>query len=223
MSENGTQKRITVCVLTPHPLVLTEFQRILAEAPFQVKAIRLEPGQTDLLDGVPMADTFLVDVHAAVPRGPALIASLMARYPDCRVIAVAERFSEESAFPLLSGGAKGLMTYEQAPRFAQSAIESIAAGGFWVPRMLLSRFVDAILSRTPVRRLNNNTQELSPREQQVLEGLMTNLSNKEIGNQLHISERTVKFHVSNLLTKFGVRRRADLIVLGYQQAPRVAV
>jgi len=42
-------------------------------------------------------------------------------------------------------------------------------------------------------------------------------TNKEIANKLHIPERTVKFHVSNLLNKLGVRRRADLILLCYQR------
>jgi len=42
---------------------------------------------------------------------------------------------------------------------------------------------------------------------------LENLANKEIANKLHIPERTVKFHVSNLLNKLGVRRRADLILL----------
>ncbi|HXU20708.1 MAG TPA: helix-turn-helix transcriptional regulator, partial [Verrucomicrobiae bacterium] len=48
-------------------------------------------------------------------------------------------------------------------------------------------------------------------------GLLENLANKEVADRLHISERTVKFHVSNLLAKFGVRRRADLILLCYQR------
>jgi DNA-binding CsgD family transcriptional regulator len=51
----------------------------------------------------------------------------------------------------------------------------------------------------------------------VLNGLLENLANKEVADRLHISERTVKFHVSNLLAKFGVRRRADLILLCYQR------
>ena len=59
--------------------------------------------------------------------------------------------------------------------------------------------------------------ELSRREQEVLDSLLENLANKEIGSKLNISERTVKFHVSNLLSKFGVRRRADLILLCYQK------
>ena len=59
--------------------------------------------------------------------------------------------------------------------------------------------------------------DLSRREQEVLSSLLENMANKEIGNKLNISERTVKFHVSNLLNKFGVRRRADLILLCYQK------
>jgi DNA-binding CsgD family transcriptional regulator len=58
---------------------------------------------------------------------------------------------------------------------------------------------------------------LSPREIQVLDLLLDNLSNKEIASRMKIAERTVKFHVSNVLTKFGVARRADLILLWYQQ------
>ncbi|MDQ2970452.1 MAG: helix-turn-helix transcriptional regulator [Acidobacteriota bacterium] len=58
---------------------------------------------------------------------------------------------------------------------------------------------------------------MSPREREVHELLMENLSNKEIAKRLHMSERTVKFHVSNLLGKHGVKRRADLILLAFSQ------
>ncbi len=59
---------------------------------------------------------------------------------------------------------------------------------------------------------------ISRREREVLDLLLANLSNKEIAARLFISERTVKFHVSNLLSKFNVQRRADLIVLWMQRA-----
>jgi DNA-binding CsgD family transcriptional regulator len=62
---------------------------------------------------------------------------------------------------------------------------------------------------------------MSRRETEVVELLMQNLSNKEIGSKLHMSERTAKFHVSNLLAKYGVQRRADLILL-FVQAERIA-
>ncbi|MGH8863090.1 MAG: helix-turn-helix domain-containing protein [Burkholderiales bacterium] len=51
---------------------------------------------------------------------------------------------------------------------------------------------------------------LSTRERQVLEGILEQLGNKQIGGRLHLAERTVKFHVSNLLAKFAVTTRHEL-------------
>ncbi len=51
---------------------------------------------------------------------------------------------------------------------------------------------------------------VSPREQEVLTGVVQNLANKEIAAKLNVSERTVKFHVSSLLSKFGVSNRVEL-------------
>jgi DNA-binding CsgD family transcriptional regulator len=52
--------------------------------------------------------------------------------------------------------------------------------------------------------------KISRREQQVLEGVIESLGNKEIASRLHVAERTVKFHVSSLLAKFGVSDRVAL-------------
>lgn len=51
---------------------------------------------------------------------------------------------------------------------------------------------------------------ISPREQEVLDGILQRLANKEIASKLNVSERTVKFHVSSLLAKFGVADRVAL-------------
>jgi len=78
--------------------------------------------------------------------------------------------------------------------------------------------LDVILRLVLRARLKTDTvTNLSRREQEVLDSLLENLSNKEIASKLNIAERTVKFHVSNLLSKFGVRRRADLILLTFQR------
>jgi DNA-binding NarL/FixJ family response regulator len=94
----------------------------------------------------------------------------------------------------------------------------IADAGFWVPRILLSRFVDSALKGTRRPPTFTSMRRLSRREGEVMQLLLQNLSNKEIASQLHISSRTAKFHVSNLLAKHGVRRRADLILLAHAQA-----
>lgn len=56
----------------------------------------------------------------------------------------------------------------------------------------------------------SSTTQLSPRQQQILHSVICNRENKEIASKLNITVRTVKFHISTLLSKFGVDNRADL-------------
>lgn len=53
-------------------------------------------------------------------------------------------------------------------------------------------------------------QEFTPREEEVLAGICDGLRNKEIASKIHVAERTVKFYVTSLLTKVGVKSRRDL-------------
>ena len=119
--------------------------------------------------------------------------------------------------PLLRLGVKGLLTYEQTPRELARAASQVDTGMYWVPRELLTRFVESILPEVGSCKSLDSVANISRREHEVLDLLLDNLCNKEIASKLFISERTVKFHVSNLLSKFGVRRRADLIVLWMQR------
>ena len=211
---------LQVCLLSPHPLVLSEFERVLVNPAFKLVSRHLEstlgPDLRHLQ--VPRAVIYVVDAHVARPAAGALLSNILDRYNEARIIVVAEKFDSSETYSLLQLGAKGLLTYDEAREQLPHALPLVASGGFWVPRAVLSAFVDSILSGSRSRRLKADTSaDLSRREQEVLNSLLENLANKEIGNKLNISERTVKFHVSNLLSKFGVRRRADLILLCYQK------
>jgi DNA-binding NarL/FixJ family response regulator len=127
------------------------------------------------------------------------------------------KLEDAIASPLLRLGVKGLLTYEQAPHELTRAARQVGAGMYWVPRELLTRFVESILPEVRGCKALDCETGISRRERDVLDLLLVNLSNKEIAAKLFISERTVKFHVSNLLAKFGVQRRADLIVLWMQR------
>ena len=85
----------------------------------------------------------------------------------------------------------------------------------------------AIIVKIPLvvvpRIMQQSGLDLSRRQTEVLEGLKEGLANKEIANKLNISERTVKFHVSNLFTKFKVDSRIQLMGLRlWASAPQVA-
>jgi two-component system, NarL family, response regulator len=214
-----TSSKLSVCILSPHPLVLSEFERLLAKPQFKVSVKHLESTLAPDLRNFepPPAQVYVIDAHAARPATGALLANILERFPEARLLVVGEQLSDANSYSLLRLGVKGLLTYVEAREQLIRALPLVAAGGFWVPRSVLSGFVDSILTGQGRRLKTDAVTNLSRREQEVLDSLLENLSNKEIASKLNIAERTVKFHVSNLLSKFGVRRRADLILLTFQR------
>jgi DNA-binding NarL/FixJ family response regulator len=89
------------------------------------------------------------------------------------------------------------------------AIRSVLDGQYWVRPQVLATFVRhaQALEQTPLLRGNS----LTAREGQILRLLLRRLTNKEISRLLLISERTVKFHVSHILAKFGLEDRRGLL------------
>ena len=214
-----TARKISVCLLASHPLVLAEFQRLLTHSPVKVQPQQVESPLANLAS-IPRAGIYVVDFDGNRRVTEALVTQVLERFSNARLLLVGSDFSEEVAFPLLRLGVKGLLQHAQLPDQLPRALQSIASGGYWVPRNLLSRFVDSVLVKATHGVTMSSSTRLSRREKEVIQGLLDNLSNKEIGSRLNISERTVKFHVSNILQKFGVGRRADLIVLAYQEQSR---
>lgn len=206
-----------VALYSFHPLVLAELCRLLQENGCQARAHRLEPSRLSALNEIPVlpAAAHVVEANARNRATKVIVEEILSRRPDARLLVVAERFDDADAFPLLRLGAKGLVRYVELPRHFVTAVRTVASGGFWVPRALLSRFVDSTLSALRRPKLVSASAHMSRREQEVHQLLMENLSNKEIAGRLHMSERTVKFHVSNLLGKHGVKRRSDLILLSF--------
>jgi DNA-binding NarL/FixJ family response regulator len=177
----------------------------------------LKIGDQRSLDGLPATASYVVD-SASIPGGAAeVVGQIVRSNPNAHILVLAESLAQQTVFPLLHLGVRGLITHDMIEAHLFRALEAVSTGGYWVPRTLLASFVESIVGHSrQVEGLKPPAARVSRREKDILDGLLHNLSNKEIAAQLNISERTVKFHVSNLLTKFSVRRRADLILLWYQ-------
>ncbi|MGE5113107.1 MAG: response regulator transcription factor [Acidobacteriaceae bacterium] len=200
-------------------MVLTQLQRVLHAAPLDVDDQRLA------LVGVENshlrnASVYILDA-ASCPDGPvARAACLLQQEPGANVLVLGEAFDEKTAFDLLNLGVKGLVTHDSMVQQLPRALETISSGGLWVWRKMLSKFVDTLVGSSRSQdQVQSGDVRMSQRERQIANALLKNLTNKEIANELNISERTVKFHVSNLLSKFKVQRRSELLVLWYGQSP----
>jgi len=208
----GRPSLLNVCLISPHPLVLDEVRRWLARAGMEPKLHRLNPALVSEPEVIPRAWIYVVDGHAPRPVTERVVAGILNRDPKARLVVLANRWTGTRAFPLLRLGVKGLLSYAEARRQLPQALKAVAEGGFWAPRSLLSRFMDSMVNGNGRKRIVTGLNVLTIREQEVLSALLDNLSNKEIAAKLHIAERTAKFHVSNLLNKFDVQSRQQLIL-----------
>ena len=217
MAPSQTARQPIICLVSSHQIVLAELNRILEAGKYEVVTTKL--GDTKLASSdLPAADLYVIDSESVGGATSNVVNAIGRAYPGSQMLVLAEQFTEDLAFPLLNMGVKGLVTLDVMRDQLPRAVDALCSGGFWVPRGLLATFVDSVIARS--RKLDSakpGGAEISRREHDIMDGLLLNLSNKEIASRLNISERTVKFHVSNLLTKFSVQRRADLILLWYQQ------
>jgi DNA-binding NarL/FixJ family response regulator len=175
----------------------TEFE-IAGEAP-SLEALEIELSQVDLLlaaDDVPDLDT----LPAAGEPYPAVL--LLGGNPAAAAILM--------TCPLPAWGALPL---DAAPEALAAALQALRAG-LWVGDPLLMPQL-AASPQSSRRALESET--LTNRELEVLQGLSYGLANKQIGLALGISEHTVKFHVSSIYTKLGATNRTEAVRIGIQK------
>ena len=123
-------------------------------------------------------------------------------------LALDQPSSDVEIAQLLRAGFAGFITYDQSFQFLGAAIKAVAQGQVWASPEVLRIYVDLTSPRNNIRATGIAT--LTVRENQILDLLRRRYSNKEIANHLGISESTVKFHVSNVLTKLNVNDRRDV-------------
>src|SRR5712691_1216021 len=140
-----------------------------------------------------------------------LMASLKATRPDLRIIVTGSGMDEQTILKAIAEGAKGYVDAAASPADFVQAIRIVSRGSVWVPRRVLSMFIERI-SNSPRRIFPTDQVAFTDRETQVLKMLVEGRSNKEIGTPLGIGERTVKAHVAKLMRKVGVENRVALTV-----------
>jgi len=151
-------------------------------------------------------DAVLVDV--AGPEGPQDLANVAALAGAAPVLAIGVPPVEAAVIACAEAGASALVP-EDAPlddviAAALNAAAPDAAGGMAVSEILLRRLRD-----TPPALPDARAQRLTRREREVLELVTSDLSNKEIAAELHLTLPTVKNHVQSILKTLGVRRRTQ--------------
>jgi DNA-binding NarL/FixJ family response regulator len=197
---------IRVAVADCDPLRLVGLRTLLgSESEFEVSSVPLS--ETTARHDI---DIVLVWNHAG-KKVFEVMAGLRARHLQTPIIVLGHRMDDETVYKAITYGAKGCVEEgASAAEFAR-AFRAVHEGSVWVPRRVLSMFVE----RNNVIEGHNfphSRRVFTSREKEVLKLLVAGHSNKEIGTPLGIQERTVKAHVAKLMRKVGVQNRIALSI-----------
>jgi DNA-binding NarL/FixJ family response regulator len=194
---------------------MSEFQGLLYLGGFQFRTTILNTKTSVEKTAIPAASVYAIEAQPTLEETESVLAEVLVQFPGARVIVIAADFSQQTAFPLLGRGVRGLVRRSEIKDQLSSALTAIAVGGFWVPRTLLARFVDSVIGTVRRTHFALGQAELTDQEQRLLDAILENVPDADIAAQLGITAPEVQKRVGQLANKFGVRRRDDLILLAY--------
>lgn len=189
---------------------------LAAEADIQVVA---EAGNgAEALAAVAEAqpDVAVVDLRMPAMNGVELTERLAATVDGPAVVVLTTFNADDAAYSALRAGAVGFLLKDAAPAELVAAIRAVAAGEGWldpaVARALMREFASRPEAARPAPAA---VASLTAREREVLVLVAHGLSNADIAAHLVVGEATVRTHVSHILTKLGLRDRAQAAAVAY--------
>jgi DNA-binding NarL/FixJ family response regulator len=197
---------LRVMLVEDHALVRAAIRRTLDVPGIKVvaEAGNAEEAMVSAMEHRP--DILLVDIDLPGMNGVQLVRELAPRMPDTHIVMLTGSVDRDDLVTAIRNGASGYLTKDTSPDGLVRAIHGIRKGDLPMPRRLAAQLVRQLVG-TPEARTSRSG--LSAREMEVLKLVTDGLTDRDIGDALGISPRTVGRHVGNVLDKLGVRNRAE--------------
>ena len=157
----------------------------------------------------------LMDIRMPELDGLQATREILAANPDARILILTTFDLDEYIYEALRAGASGFVLKDDPPEQLIAAIRTVAAGDALLSPSITHSVISQF-ARLPQPAPPKELEELTSRELEVFRLIARGLSNAEIGEQLFISDTTVKTHVTHVFQKLNLRDRVQAVVLAYQ-------
>lgn len=161
-------------------------------------------------------DIVLMDLRMPVMGGVECIKRVNLQFGKVKVIALTTFDEDELVFDSLRAGAVGYLLKDVSPEKLFEAIRSANRGEYYLPPNITAKVMAEFTKVSPSyeREPNDIFEDLSRREQEILQMVASGLTNKEIASKLVIAEGTVKNHLTNIFNKLNARDRMQAVLIG---------
>ena len=211
MTGTARSRRLRVMLVDDHPLIRAAVRtaitapdvEVIAEAATAEAALEIAPQVRP--------DVMLVDIDLPGMDGVDLVRELAPRLPQTRIVMLTVSNADRHLLDAMRYGAVGYLTKDVSPDALLRAVRSAYDGELAVPRRMAARLVQGLVEASKRSTPTNHPAlaTLSPREIEVLRLLDEGLTDRQIGDALTISPRTVATHVGSILNKLGAKSRAE--------------
>ena len=212
MDEQTEENQIRLLLLDEHGLFRASLGHFLASEPgFEVAGECGTSAEALELLKRSGVDLILLDFDLGSERGSEFIsAARKAGYQGRFLIVAAAADARNSALALKLGASGIFLKSEALDRLVQ-AIRLVAKGDVWVDPKVIQLLADQLVERYPQLDDHRFDSPLEDRERKVLLGILGGLTNKKIGNNMGLSESSIKNLVQRLFVKAGVKTRSQLV------------
>lgn len=203
---------IKLVLLDDHPLVLNGLQQLFSTDPELNVLASCTEGETAIeIIARQQPDILLLDLKMPRMDGLKVLRELHKLNQHPKVVLLTAALDEDEVLEAIQLGVRGVVLKEMAPALLIQCIRKVYAGGEWIEKNSVSRALEKLLKReSDMQNLQKLTHHLTPREIDLIRLVASGHSNKQIADQRHISEGTVKVHLHNIFDKLQVKSRVAL-------------
>ena len=157
----------------------------------------------------------LMDIRMPELDGLEATRQILAADDDARILILTTFDLDEYVFEALRAGASGFVLKDDPPEQLLAAVRTVAGGDALLSPAITKRVIKQFM-RIPQPTPSKKLDDLTGRELDVFRLIAGGLSNVEIGQELYISDTTVKTHITHILQKLNLRDRVQAVVLAYE-------
>jgi two-component system, NarL family, nitrate/nitrite response regulator NarL len=200
---------IRLVLADDHPIVLDGLEQLFRLSRDFLVVARCRDGEETLKAlRLYRPDILILDIRMPRCDGLQVLRNLQTEGLPTQVVLLTADLEEAQLLEALQLGVSGIVLKETAPRLLVDAVREVHAGGRWVDKGSANRALEKLLRREQEGRVAE--PPLTPRELEIVRMVARGLRNRNIAEQLQISEGTVKIHLHNIYEKLGVDGRGEL-------------